>query len=679
MQPILFDRAALIPVRKRGNACIRIALAATTTLALACSDSWSPARNPGTILIISGDGQVGTVGTPLARDLVVQVFAQDSLPLGGFRVDFRTTAGSARTDPVSVESDSMGRASTRVTPTGPGNIQVVAAVYSSGLSVPFLLAADQQGAPSPCGTAALRLAPAQIVTDVGGPGICLAGASAGSDYVLTAFNSGTARGDSTTLLVMATGNAAPSATAGAAPVAKPSGARATAADRRTIASRGGAAVRASHTHSSPPALQTLIPLARAWSRAQDLARAGAAERVGDVLALNARLDESCTKPELRGARVVAVTRTAVVAADTTSPANGFTDEDYRSIGLAFDTLWNPVDTLSFKPPFDIDANRSVVLFITPAVNRLPPDGNGQRLAVFQRRDLFPRTSASGGPLCPSSNAAELIYLAVPDPAGAYGSARTKSDIMQDLGRQVVHEYQHLINASRRIYVNGAPDFEEAWLDEALSQATEELLFQQMAPRPSRQNLGANDLSATPQTLDAFLTVQRPNIEHYRRFLGVTEGFSPLAPDSPATRGAAWSMLRYLVDRRAYLDYVSFSDLLNSSVAGFDNLIAVFGPSLRHQLRDWSVSLLTDDLFATGSLYQQPSWNFQSIFAALGEPTTVAVRGVPAGGADTVTIAQLGSVYFRVSVPPNGTAAVSWSGPGGGTVSPYLQWTIVRTR
>src|SRR5205085_6799038 len=154
-----------------------------------------------------------------------------------------------------------------------------------------------------------------------------------------------------------------------------------------------------------------------------------------------------------------------------------------------------------------------------------------------------------------------------DASGSVGPPLSKSDIMGDLGRQIVHEYQHLINASRRLYVNHAEDFEAPWLDEALSQCAEELLFQQTAPRQSRENLGSYDLSLTQQTLVAFADNQRPNLEKYRRFLSGVTSTSPLY-DTPEGRGAGWSLLRYLIDRRDYYDYVSFTDLANSTTTGF---------------------------------------------------------------------------------------------------------------
>ena len=59
--------------------------------------------------------------------------------------------------------------------------------------------------------------------------------------------------------------------------------------------------------------------------------------------------------------------------------------------------------------------------------------------------------------------------------------RSKAQVVTFTNGTVAHEYQHLINASRRMYVNGVgPNFEEKWLDEGLAHIAEELNFFRVA-------------------------------------------------------------------------------------------------------------------------------------------------------------------------------------------------------
>jgi hypothetical protein len=167
--------------------------------------------------------------------------------------------------------------------------------------------------------------------------------------------------------------------------------------------------------------------------------------VGDLVSYNVNALENCLHPDFRTGRVAAVTSRAIVVADTANPAGGFTDEQYRSIGVTFDTLVDPVDVAAFGEPGDIDGNGRSILFFTRAINALTPRGSSSLiLGLFYGRDLTPKSAA-----CPGSNAAEMFYLLVPDPDGTVSDARTASTVVTYTNGTVAHEYQHLINASRR--------------------------------------------------------------------------------------------------------------------------------------------------------------------------------------------------------------------------------------
>ena len=124
-----------------------------------------------------------------------------------------------------------------------------------------------------------------------------------------------------------------------------------------------------------------------------------------------------------------------------------------------------------------------------AVNELTQQNSSSLyLGFYYQRDLFPKTSAAG--TCPGSNVGEMFYLLVPDPTGVInGNVREKSDVIAYTLGTVAHEYQHLINASRRMYVNkyGAV-FEEKWLDEGLAHSAEDLNFWAASGLSPRSNL-----------------------------------------------------------------------------------------------------------------------------------------------------------------------------------------------
>jgi hypothetical protein len=386
--------------------------------------------------------------------------------------------------------------------------------------------------------------------------------------------------------------------------------------------------------------------------------------VGAAVTLNGS-ETGCSNPDNRSGHVVAISNRAIVVADDANPSGGFTNAEFASIATTFDTLVDPLDRNAFGDPTDIDGNSRVILFYTRTVNELTPSGSeGVVEGFFNPRDLFPTQATATLQACSGSNFAEMFYLLVPDPTGTInGNVRTKSAVTQSSIAVVAHEYQHLINAARRLYVNDAEDFEEVWMNEGLSHIAEELLFYRTSGLSSRSNLDATAIRASQQRVDAFNQHQTGNFGRYIEFLKKPELSSPYADnDSLSNRGAVWSFLRYAADRKATSDGAIWKDLVNSPSIGMTNLNQVFGSDVMSWFRDWSISVYTDDKVATASQYQQPSWNFRSILPALGITTyPLKVRPLTAGTAMTQTLNGGGSMYATFGVAAGTTAGVSWTG------------------
>ena len=131
----------------------------------------------------------------------------------------------------------------------------------------------------------------------------------------------------------------------------------------------------------------------------------------------------------------------------------------------------------------------------------------------------------------------MFYLLVPDPDGTVNNnKRTKAEVTTlNLGT-IAHEFEHLINAGRRLYVNTtAVANEETWLDEGLAHTAEELLYYRISGFTSRQKL---TLSQVSQQSTLFSNYASQNFSRFYSFLINPELNSPYAPnDSLATRGA----------------------------------------------------------------------------------------------------------------------------------------------
>jgi hypothetical protein len=402
-----------------------------------------------------------------------------------------------------------------------------------------------------------------------------------------------------------------------------------------------------------------IPLARQFRQHSGarLNLAVQAPQVGDLMQLNTNASNPCSNARIRTGRVVAITNRAVVVSDTTNPANGFTEADFQGFGATFDTLIYPVDTRNFGEPFDIDNNGRAVLFFTRAVNELTPPGlNSYVGGYFYSRDLFPKTVGSLE-ACAASNAAEMFYLLVPDPAGVINQNVRTTDFVRTVTAGILaHEFQHLINASRHMYVNlGSSDFEEGFLDEGLSHIAEELVFYATTGLAAKQNVSASTIQSAQKISDAFETFGASNMRRYREFLINPLTNSPYANNTNiTTRGAIWAFLRYAADRRGELESSAWFQLANPPAGshGVQNLTRVFSAELTTWVRDWAVANYADD-FITGVAPSgtHPSWDFRSTVAYVNQGNfPLGTQPLDNVSITSVNIGDGSSAYLRFGVP-----------------------------
>jgi hypothetical protein len=277
--------------------------------------------------------------------------------------------------------------------------------------------------------------------------------------------------------------------------------------------------------------------------------------MGDVVQLNVNGVDACTNATMHAVRLVAVGTKALVFEDTQNPAGGFSAADYARFAARFDTLVYPLDVGVFGAPTDIDNNGHIGIVFTRAVNELTPAHSGTFVVGFTfSRDLFPYADNGRASACATSNQGEMFYVLAPDPSGTInGNVRTAGLVDSSTTSVLAHEFQHLINASRKLYVNTtASGFEEKWLDEGLAHTAEELLFFHQAGLTPRGNLSSTDIHASTTVLNAFnaTIVQGGNLTRYQRYLQAPAKSSPYAADdSLSTRGAAQNFLRYLADQK----------------------------------------------------------------------------------------------------------------------------------
>jgi len=531
---------------------------------------------------------------------------------------------------------------------------------------------------------ATELSVGQVVTDVSGQGFCVHATASNTEYAfIPYYNAGTPNA-STRVEVRGFGIAPLSlpspivfpvpSTPQTPPSLVPNDAF---ESQLRMRERTEAAIRLADPTSWRRPLRDLFP-----SRAATTA----VPAIGDLLQLNSSSSNFCDNPTYRTGRVVAITDKAIVVADTSNPSGGFTDEEYRSIGVTFDTLVDPVDRAAFGAPSDVDNNGRALMFFTRAVNELTPSGaSGVTLGFFYARDLYPKTTAPGP--CVGSNAAEMFYLHVPDTGGTVnGNKRSKALVTTLTNGTVAHEYQHLINASRRMYVNGAgTNFEERWLDEGLAHVAEELNFFHASGKSPRSNIDASSF-ADPVFASAYSTYALNNTRRYAQYLARTESQAPIGFDSfdddLSTRGAIWNFLRFTADHSAPgAESALWFNLVNSKTTGIANLTAALGTTPYALLRDWAISVFADDN-ATGldARFQQMSWNLRSVLTGAGTstPFPLVTRTLADGSTTTSTLTSYGVSFMRFSVASGQDALITVTS-NGLQVPPTIQLAVMRVR
>ena len=514
--------------------------------------------------------------------------------------------------------------------------------------------------------------------------ICLAATSAGEEFVL--ITTSLAENGTTTLTVqgenttLATGPPSPS----------PRRTRPTqAAPWQSSLLNSNSPFQSGDLHATLRELERrelssrMIPSARSSGRSSPSSRSSFPD-LGDFMTLNTQSESACDNPVVVTGRVEAVSAHAIVVADIGNPPGGFGSADFASFAGAFDTLVVPIAEEHFGTASDIDENGRVILFFTKEVNALESEGDDTLASgFFFSRDLFP-VESQGSPLasCEASNEAELLYLLVPDSAGGVGDPIDREEVERSTIGTIGHEYQHLVNASRRLLGVGGPrPFEDAWLNEAMSHVTEELLFYRVAGLSPGLDLGIDDLG--PSQIGVLNDFQRPNLLRLLEFLKSPGSNSPFdAEVELATRGAAWSFLRYSADRLGGSNAAFFSQLIDSSTTGVENLSAALGGTATFfdWLGDWSVGLYADNrVSGLSSRFADRSWDHFSFFDSGGLSSPyVMTSSLASNPVVSRVLTGGGSGYFRFGVAEGQVGGVGLTS-GGGAPPSSLRATILRTK
>jgi hypothetical protein len=616
-----------------------------------------------------------------------------------------TTPNFAVSDPTLVKVDQQGLV-TALRGGGTATITVSASGRSDSAKV-RVLGEDE----SPCVDLATpsTMTVGQVAT-ASGSYTCLPGAAgAAAEYTLVAYNADPAGASTSSTSITAWGLANPPASLKAPSSPAPM-------LSRSVSASSSAPVRVPDERFHLRLLDQSKSLTRLFSAARSARNARSSARsssgagltpsvsfaavpaipatigVGDVVRLNVS-SSPCDAPVMRGFRVTAIGAKSIVLADTLNPANGFSDADYVKFAARFDTLVYPLDVDNFGEPSDLDANGKVAVLFTKYVNELTPANSDSFVGgFFHPRDLFPRKETDGLQGCASSNEGEMFYMLVPDPSGVVNGNKYTLGFVDTLTiGTLAHEFQHLINAGRRIYVNaGAEEFEATWLNEGLSHVAEELLYYHESGMQPRQGLTDALIRANPAKYALWKADASSNFARLLEYLAEPGSASPIddSNDELSTRGAAWSFLRYAVDRAFTTDAGVWSRFSNSTQTGLNTLAFGLQTDPRPYLADFAVATYLSDLgISSDPRFRHKSWNYRDIFS---KTFGTRVNGVftPNGfyplestglvnrTATAVRVHGGSASYYRLAVPAGREALLSRAGDV--SASPFSV-SIIRTK
>lgn len=397
--------------------------------------------------------------------------------------------------------------------------------------------------------------------------------------------------------------------------------------------------------------------------------------VGSIVDINSSISGNiCTSTKtVHGALVVAVLNHTIVLSDTTSPAGGYTTTEMASFGQQFDTLGYDLDVANFGTPSDVDSNGKIAILFTPGVNVMPAPPGAVVGGLFASRDLVPVST------CPASNEGEMFYMPVPDPNKTInGNYTDKTRLANENVSVLVHEFQHLINDGRRLYVNNAPP-EEVWLNEGLSHIAEELLYYRMSGNTPRSNINLATIQSSQAQIDAINAYQANNLSRLSIYMDLPEEYSPFGQvDGLEMRGAIWQLLRYAADRKGGTESSIWSALVNSTTAGQANFNAVFGDIIG-QTRDWALAQFLDDAGLGAAVnYTHPSWNYRSVLPPINSGKFPLLTHLLTTAPVDIVLYGGGAGYIRFSVAANAPASIAATSAGVAVPS-YVDMLLVRTQ
>jgi len=303
----------------------------------------------------------------------------------------------------------------------------------------------------------------------------------------------------------------------------------------------------------------------------------------------------------------------LIYADVDTMATGnLTWSDLRNFADTFDNEIHASNTTYFGTESDVDANGKVIILVTPVVNHLTAPGSGSFIGgFFLPVDLY---AVGGGIPSGTTNHAEMFYVLAADTD--WDSRFTPAFVAEENLRTIVHEYQHLISFSYRLFHFGINAAQQTWLEEGMAHMAEDLLAHY-----------SGDAS-----------FNNSNVLRANSYLSDPGSWSLEWDKSPVQqRGGIYLFLRLLGDRFGTGIY---KQILQSDCLGRACVEKVTGESFYNSVGEFLAALYLSGRGIT----TDPRYNFSSLNMGSFNPPLVRTRNMDGVDYNDATHRAAGDLY-----------------------------------
>lgn len=297
------------------------------------------------------------------------------------------------------------------------------------------------------------------------------------------------------------------------------------------------------------------------------------------------------------------------------------------MGQAFDTQIFPTNSRLFGSPVasGVNGDARITLLVSPAVGNY---GEDTTIGYFTVRDLFKPEDDPSLPLLKRSNQRLMLYMS------SYVVSRGQAP---DYLGTIAHEFEHLINASQRLFATGAKNTEDVWLDEGLAM---------YAMEANGYGLGGSGGVVYSHVAAYQASPERYSLTNWK-----------LNPDESAY-GAVYLYTTYLVDR---FGEDILKQLITSPAVGVANVQGVLGThdtSFEQVFEEWTAA----NMFDHTGVSDDPRFNYKSI-NMLGTYGGRRLRGLTLSPVRVPNVGQLdfkpySARYYYVPRPTPGEFSLS---------------------